>query len=53
METLEQIKELTELLSVDTTKFYGGNKNVDGGFFLLKTLINKEKIEDLEGFTGI
>ena len=27
METLEQIKELTELLSVDTTKFYGGNKS--------------------------
>lgn len=27
METLEQIKTLTEELSVDTTKFYGGNKS--------------------------
>jgi hypothetical protein len=27
METLEKIKEITELLSVDTTKFYGGNKS--------------------------
>lgn len=27
METLEKIKELTELLSVDTTKFYKGNKS--------------------------
>ena len=27
METLEQIKELTELLSVDTTKFFKGNKS--------------------------
>lgn len=27
METLEQIKELTELLSVDATKFYKGNKS--------------------------
>jgi len=27
METLEQIKVLTELLSVDTTKFFGGNKS--------------------------
>lgn len=27
METLEQIKELVEKLSVDTTKFYGGNKS--------------------------
>jgi len=26
METIEQIKTLTELLSQDTTKFYGGNK---------------------------
>ena len=27
METLEKIKELTELLSVDATKFFKGNKN--------------------------
>jgi hypothetical protein len=27
METLEQIKELTEVLSVDATKFYKGNKS--------------------------
>ena len=27
METLEQIKTLVETLSVDTTKFYGGNKS--------------------------
>ena len=29
METVEKIKELTELLSVDATKFYQGNK-IDG-----------------------
>jgi len=27
METLEKIKELTEQLSVDVTKFYKGNKS--------------------------
>jgi len=27
METLEQIKDLAELLSVDTTKFFKGNKS--------------------------
>lgn len=27
METLENIKTLVETLSVDTTKFYGGNKS--------------------------
>jgi hypothetical protein len=27
METLEQIKVLTEVLSVDATKFYKGNKS--------------------------
>lgn len=27
METLETIKALVENLSVDTTKFYGGNKS--------------------------
>jgi len=27
METLEQIKALVESLSVDATKFYGGNKS--------------------------
>ena len=27
METLEQIKILTETLSVDTTKFFSGNKS--------------------------
>jgi hypothetical protein len=27
METLEQIKTLVESLSVDTTKFYSGNKS--------------------------
>lgn len=27
METLEQIKTLTEELSVDVAKFYGGNKS--------------------------
>jgi len=27
MDTLENIKNLVETLSVDTTKFYGGNKS--------------------------
>jgi hypothetical protein len=27
MDTLEQIKEMTELLSVDSTKFFKGNKS--------------------------
>jgi hypothetical protein len=27
METLEQIKALTEELSIDTSKFFGGNKS--------------------------
>ena len=27
METLEQIKDLTEELSIDTSKFFGGNKS--------------------------
>jgi hypothetical protein len=27
METLEKIKELTEQLSVDVNKFFGGNKS--------------------------
>jgi hypothetical protein len=27
METLEKIKELTELLSIDAAKFYKGNKS--------------------------
>ena len=27
METLEKIKELTEILSVDSTKFFKGNKS--------------------------
>lgn len=27
MDTLEKIKEMTELLSVDTTKFFKGNKS--------------------------
>jgi hypothetical protein len=27
METLEKIKELTEVLSVDTTKYFNGNKS--------------------------
>jgi hypothetical protein len=27
MDTVEKIKELTELLSVDATKFYKGNKS--------------------------
>jgi len=27
METIEKIKELTESLSIDTTKFHGGNKS--------------------------
>jgi hypothetical protein len=27
METIEKIKELTESLSMDATKFYGGNKS--------------------------
>ncbi len=27
METLEKIKELTEVLSLDTAKFFGGNKS--------------------------
>ena len=43
METLEKIKELTELLSVDATKFYKGNFTAQprGGYVLFKGFGNK------------
>jgi len=52
METLEKIKELTEVLSVDTTKFYKGNKSAGTRARKtaqeLKTLLNKLRVEILE-----
>jgi len=52
METLEKIKELTEVLSVDTTKFYKGNKSAGTRARKtaqeLKTLLNKLRVEILK-----
>ena len=52
METLEQIKELTEKLSADTTKFYGGNKTAGTrarkAAQELKSLLQKLRGEILE-----
>lgn len=52
METLEQIKVLTETLSVDTTKFFGGNKSAGTrarkSAQELKVLLQKLRSEILE-----
>ena len=52
METLEQIKELTELISVDVTKFFKGNKSAGTRARKtaqeLKALLQKLRIEILE-----
>lgn len=52
METLEKIKELTEVLSVDATKFYKGNKSAGTRARKtaqeLKALIQKLRVEILE-----
>lgn len=52
METLEKIKTLTELLSVDATKFYGGNKSAGTrtrkSAQELKALLQELRIEILE-----
>jgi hypothetical protein len=52
METLEQIKEITEVLALDTTKFYGGNKSAGTrarkSAQELKSLIQKLRTEILE-----
>jgi hypothetical protein len=52
METLEQIKTLVETLSVDTTKFYAGNKSAGTrarkSAQELKTLLQDLRIEILE-----
>jgi len=52
METLEQIKELTELISVDVTKFFKGNKSAGTRARKtaqeLKTLLQKLRGEILE-----
>lgn len=52
METLEKIKELTELLSVDAAKFYKGNKSAGTRTRKtaqeLKALLQKFRTEILE-----
>jgi len=52
METLEKIKELTELLSVDASKFYKGNKSAGTrarkSAQELKALLQKFRAEILE-----
>lgn len=52
METLEQIKTLTEQLSVDASKFYGGNKSAGTrarkAAQELKALLQKLRSEILE-----
>lgn len=52
METLEQIKFLTEKLSVDTTKFFAGNKSAGTrarkSAQELKSLLQKLRTEILE-----
>ena len=48
METLDNIKTLVETLSVDTTKFYGGNKSA--GTRARKTAQDlKALLQDLRG----
>jgi len=48
METLENIKTLVEALSVDTTKFYAGNKSA--GVRARKTAQElKSMLQDLRG----
>jgi len=53
MDTVEKIKELTELLSVDATKFYKGNKSAGTRARKtaqeLKTLLQTFRGEILEG----
>lgn len=52
METLEKIKELTEVLSGDVTKFYKGNKSAGTRARKtaqeLKSLTQKLRVEILE-----
>ncbi len=52
METLEKIKEVVESLSLDTTKFYGGNKSAGTrarkSAQELKSLVQKLRAEILE-----
>lgn len=52
MSTIEQIKELTEQLSVDVNKFYAGNKSAGTRARKssqdLKTLLQKLRTEILE-----
>ncbi len=52
METLEQIKSLTESLSVDTEKFYKGNKSAGTrarkSAQELKALLQQLRLEILE-----
>lgn len=52
METLEKIKELAEILSVDATKFYKGNKSAGTrarkSAQELKALLQKFRAEILE-----
>lgn len=52
METLEKIKELTEVLSVDATKFFKGNKSAGTrarkSAQELKSLLQKLRAEILE-----
>lgn len=52
METLEKIKELTEVLSVDATKFFKGNKSAGTRARKtsqeLKALLQKLRAEILE-----
>jgi hypothetical protein len=52
METLEKIKELTELLSVDAAKFYKGNKSAGTrarqSAHELKALLQEFRTEVLE-----
>ena len=52
METIEKIKELTESLSIDTTKFHGGNKSAGtrarGTAQELKELLQNFRKEILE-----
>lgn len=48
MDTLENIKTLVETLSIDTTKFYGGNKSA--GTRARKTAQDlKALLQDLRG----
>ncbi len=52
METLKKIKELTEVLSVDTEKFYKGNKSAGTrarkGCQEIKSLLQQLRVEILE-----